>query len=47
VLHIAAAFDKDGQAVLFARFIYPGGIRDHGLIRTSADGKEPFRHVLH
>jgi hypothetical protein len=40
--HIAAAFDKDGQAVLIARFIYPGGIRDHGLIRTSADGKEPF-----
>lgn len=40
--HIAAAFDKDGQAVILARFIYPGGIRDHGLIRTSADGKEPF-----
>jgi len=40
--HIAAAFDKDDQAVLIARFIYPGGIRDHGLIRTSADGKEPF-----
>ena len=40
--HIAAAFDIDGQAILFARFIYPGGIRDHGLIRASADGKEPF-----
>ncbi len=40
--HIAAAFDKDGRAVLIARFIYPGGIRDHGLIRTSSDGKEPF-----
>lgn len=40
--HIAAAFDKDDQAVLFARFIYSGGIRDHGLIRTSAKGNEPF-----
>ena len=28
--------------MLIARFIYPGGIRDHGLIRTSSDGKEPF-----
>ena len=40
--HIAVAFDKDEQAVLFARFIYPGGIRDHGLIRTATDGKEAF-----
>ncbi len=40
--HIAAAFDKDNQAVLFARFIYEGGIRDHGLIRTSSSGKELF-----
>jgi hypothetical protein len=40
--HIAAAFEKENQAVLFARFIYPGGIRDHGLIKTSADGKEVF-----
>jgi len=40
--HIAAAFYKDDQAVVLARFIYPGGIRDHGLIRTSADGKGPF-----
>jgi len=40
--HIAVAFDKVDQAVLFARFIYPGGVRDHGLIRTSADGKEPY-----
>lgn len=37
--HIAAAFDKNNQPVLLARFIYPGGIRDHGLIRTTADGK--------
>jgi hypothetical protein len=40
--HIAAAFDRDDQVVLFARFIYSGGIRDHGLIRISADGKEPY-----
>ncbi len=39
---IAAAFDNDGQPVLFARFIYPGGIHDHGLSRTRADGKEPL-----
>lgn len=38
---IAAAFDIEGQPVLFARFIYPGGIRDHGLSRARADGKEP------
>lgn len=29
---IAAAFDPGGKPVLLARFIYPGGIRDHGLI---------------
>lgn len=40
--HIAVAFDNDSQAVLFARFIYPGGIRDHGLIKVLADGKEPY-----
>ncbi|MDO8437479.1 MAG: sialidase family protein [Nitrosomonadaceae bacterium] len=39
---IAAAIDNDGQPVLFARFIYPGGIRDHGLLRTRADGREPL-----
>ncbi len=37
---IAAAVDNSGQPVLFARFIYPGSIRDHGLLRTRADGKE-------
>ena len=31
---IAAAFDIDDQPVLFARFIYSGGIHDHGLSRT-------------
>ncbi|MDD5033573.1 MAG: sialidase family protein [Methylococcaceae bacterium] len=30
---IAADFGKDESPVLLARFIYPGGIRDHGLIR--------------
>lgn len=40
--HIAAAFDKDDQAVLLARFIYPGGIRDHGLIKIQANSKEPL-----
>lgn len=38
---ISAAFDSNGQPVLFARFIYPGGIRDHGLIKTITDGKQP------
>ncbi len=37
---IAAAFDNKTQPVLLARFIYPGGIRDHGLIKTQADGKK-------
>lgn len=39
---IAAAFDSDAQPVLLARFIYPGGIRDHGLIKPQADGKKPL-----
>lgn len=39
---IATAFDKDNQAVLFTRFIYPVGIRDHGILRTQANGKEPL-----
>ena len=39
---IAAAFDIDGQPVLFTRFIYPGGIHDHGLSRTQPDSKEPL-----
>jgi hypothetical protein len=38
---IATAFDKANQAVLFTRFIYPVGIRDHGMLRTQANGKEP------
>lgn len=39
---IAAAFDSDGQAVLLTRFIYPGGIRDHGLITTQANTEPPL-----
>lgn len=38
---IAAAFDKDNQAVLFTRFIYPVGMRDHGMLRAQPNGKEP------
>ena len=38
---IAAAFDNESQPVLLARFIYPGDIRDHGLLRMRADGKLP------
>lgn len=39
---IAAAFDTESQPVLLTRFIYPGGIRDHGLIKIQAHGKEPL-----
>ena len=39
---IAATVDNDGQPVVFARFIYPDDIRDHGLLRTRTDGKEPL-----
>ena len=34
---IAVSFDNDGLPLLLARFIYPGDIRDHGLIRVQAD----------
>jgi hypothetical protein len=36
---IAVAFDSNDQPVLLARFIYPGGIRDHGLIKPQEDKK--------
>ncbi|MGZ4980807.1 MAG: sialidase family protein [Methylobacter sp.] len=39
---IAVAFDSDTQPVLLARFIYPGGIRDHGLIKIPASDKKPL-----
>jgi hypothetical protein len=35
---IAVDFDSTGRPVLFARTIYPGGIRDHGLITMGASG---------
>ena len=38
---IAVSFDNDGLPVLLARFIYPGDIRDHGLIRVQAGGEAP------
>lgn len=39
---IATAFDNNNQAVLFTRFIYPVGVRDHGMLRTQANGKGPL-----
>ncbi len=40
--HIAAAFDTDGQPVWLARFIYPGGIRDQGLIKADKNWRVTF-----
>ncbi|HEY8157233.1 MAG TPA: sialidase family protein [Methylobacter sp.] len=37
---IAVAFDNNNSPVLLARFVYPGGIRDHGLIKLQADGQK-------
>lgn len=39
---IAASFDNDGLPVLLARLIYPGDIRDHGLIRLRVNGEAPL-----
>jgi len=39
---IAVAFDNDDSPVLLARFIYPGGIRDHGLIKPQTDAEKPL-----
>jgi hypothetical protein len=41
----AAALDKDGLPVVLARFVYPGNIRDFGMLKLTADGKasEPWR----
>lgn len=39
---IAVAFDSNAQPVLLLRFIYPGNIRDHGLMKPQADGKQPL-----
>lgn len=35
----AIDFDAAGRPVVFTRFIYPGDIRDHGLIKPQVDGK--------
>jgi hypothetical protein len=34
----AMALGVDGNPVFLARFVYPGNIRDHGLIKLTADG---------
>lgn len=41
----AMAEDVDGELVILARFVYPGNVRDHGMLKLSADGKpsEPWR----
>ncbi|HEX8874555.1 MAG TPA: sialidase family protein [Nitrosospira sp.] len=39
---IAASFDSDGLPVVLARFVYPGDIRDHGLVRVRSDGEAPI-----
>jgi hypothetical protein len=36
---VAAALNRDGLPVLFARFVYPIAERDHGLMKTTSDGK--------
>ncbi len=37
---ISASFDSHNQPILLARFIYPDGARDHGLIEISSNGKD-------
>lgn len=41
----ALAFDPQGQPVIAARFVYPGNIRDHGLIRVPASGPPTVERV--
>ncbi len=35
---IAVSFDNEDVPILLARFVYPGDIRDHGLVKGQADG---------
>ncbi len=42
---IALAFDAAQQPVLLTRFVFPGVIRDHGLIFPAAPGQAPVRRV--
>ena len=37
---VAVAFDGEAQPLMLARFVYPGSIRDHGLLRSRGNGKE-------
>lgn len=39
------AFDPQGQPVIAARFVYPGNIRDHGLIRAPAVGPATVQRI--
>ncbi len=41
----AMALDVDDRPVVLARYVYPGSIRDHGLIKLAADGtpSQPWR----
>lgn len=41
----AMALDVEGLPVVFARFVYPVNIRDHGMIKLTADGShsQPWR----
>jgi hypothetical protein len=41
----AMALDVDGNPVILARIVYPGNIRDHGMLKLTTDGKagEPWR----
>lgn len=34
---IAVAFDTAGSPVLLTRFVYPGNIRDHGIVKPGSD----------
>jgi len=37
---LAVDFDTDGRPVLITRFIYPGNVRDHGLLKPQDDRAE-------
>lgn len=45
---LAGSTDHDGQAVIFARFIYDNDIRDHGLIKMELTHSKPgVQRVTH
>lgn len=35
---LAVDFDTDGRAVVFGRFVFEGGIRDHGMLKAGPNG---------